>query len=136
MKRMMLMGGWKPKGKYSYSELVTMIGTDGYIPVANASELNVLRGTSTNYMGYGTPFYAQYLTGMDKKYVLLNHINASSYIFGGSYIISTNGIFDGNKLSVNTGTKQYFNFAAGESGILRNIYLTANITSSNQSIGY
>ena len=85
-------------------------------------------------MGYGTPFYAQYLTGTDKKYVLLNHINASSYSFGGSYQISTNGIFDGNKLSVNTGTQQYFLLVSGGSATIRNIYLTANITSTAQGI--
>lgn len=110
---------WVNTGKYTYAELVDMIGVQGYIPVASFNELNALRNSTIQEMGAGTPFEATYLTGTDKRYVQLNNIDFESSIY---VVFNFAGIYDGNNLlisAVNTSDKTVFG-SATSSSIIKN----------------
>src|SRR5690606_5471589 len=80
-------------GLYTVSELDQMIFVDGYIPVANATELNNIRTGRDQTMGAGTCWENTYLTGLDKKYVQVLTIDAGS--FGTFSSLSFAGFFTG-----------------------------------------
>ncbi len=95
---------WVNTGKYTYAELVDMIGVQGYIPVATGVELNSIRNSVSQVMGAGTPFKATYLTGRDKKYVQLKSIDLVSFsswtpigLFSPDNFV---GEYDGNNLDI------------------------------------
>lgn len=86
-------------GLYTVSELDQMIFVDGYIPVANATEFtNINLGTS-NRMGKGTCWDANYTTGSDKKYVQVLKLDFSDIGSQSGGIVALNaGIYDGNEI--------------------------------------
>lgn len=92
---------WKwayPTGALYSPEEVDLMVADGYIPVANAAELDALRNTTMQTMGAGTKWRGQYTTGVDKKYVVVNNIDLSGFDnFLG--ISAFSGILDGNLLN-------------------------------------
>ena len=90
-------------GKYTWSEISAMVA-DGYIPVANADELDALRNTTAQTMGVGSIWEDTYTTGIDKKYVQINNIDLSGFA---NWIAIDNftGTLDGNNLSISNLTQ-------------------------------
>jgi hypothetical protein len=103
---------------YTETEVNTMITTQDYIPVASAAELNALRNSVTQIMGAGTPWQANYVTGVGKKYVqVTNNIEFHGY----SSIQDFSGIYDGNHLNISRDRNYIFKLTGAT---LRNIYVS------------
>ena len=96
------MSNWKSKilkfGKYTWSEITAMVA-DGYIPVANATELDGIRNTTPKTMGVGSIWEDTYTTGLDKKYVQINNIDLSGFANWDSIEVFI-GLYDGNELFI------------------------------------
>jgi hypothetical protein len=86
-------------GKYTESEFDDLIFIDGYVPVATVAEMDALRNTISQTMGLGTKYENTYTTGTDKKYVLYQPLDFTSF---GTFTSFTGwtGIFDGNEVSI------------------------------------
>lgn len=134
---------WIPKGLYTYNKLVQMIFTDGYIPVANANELNNLRLSTTQKMGEGTPFEANYVTGVvGKKYVQLDDIDLSGVAnfepIGDQTSILTE--YDGNNLEIKNLTVNYTNRnyvgLIGQASNIKNMNVSGDVISSTTANSY
>lgn len=98
---------WKSKilrfGKYTWSEITAMVA-DGYIPVANADELDGIRNTTPKTMGVGSIWEGTYTTGLDKKYIQINNIDLSG--FANWVAIQTfTGEYNGNELYISNCTQ-------------------------------
>ncbi len=65
---------------YTFSEITDMINTQDYIPITNIYDLNNIRFAESNTFGEGTSFEGTYTGGLDKKYLLLNDIDATETI--------------------------------------------------------
>lgn len=85
-------------GKYTWSEITAMVA-DGYIPIANATELDGIRNTTPKTMGVGSIWEDEYVTGLDKKYVQINNIDLSGFANWNS-IETFIGLYDGNELFI------------------------------------
>jgi len=98
----------KRKGYYKYTkaEILSMIASDSYVPVASGAELNALRTATTQKMGAGTIFEGSYATGLDKKYIQVRNISLSDYQAGTGWIpfgdgtANFTGNYDGNDMFV------------------------------------
>jgi hypothetical protein len=94
-------------GLYTWKRITAMVD-DGYIPVANATELNGIRNTTPKTMGLGTIWEDTYVTGLDKKYVQVNNIDLSGFQAGAGWVrlgsfnpnVPFSGTYDGNNLVI------------------------------------
>lgn len=130
-------------GLYTISELNDMINNNGYIPVASGAELNALRTTTLQQMGFGTLWNGMYTTGVDKKYVQVRHITLEDYQTGTGWspIVSAR-IYDGNELDIldmfildnTTNGRGLFGTSTSSSHYL-NIRLTGDVTAGNGNSG-
>ncbi len=76
----------------------------GFIPVANADELNRIRFSENNLFGLGTDLEGEYLGGLDKRYIQMNNIDLSDYSNWQPIGDTTNrftGFYWGNNYSIN-----------------------------------
>jgi hypothetical protein len=138
-----------PGPLYSDDEITSMID-DGYIPVANVTELANVRYNTTNVFGSGSKWEKEYVGGLDKKYVQIANIDLSSYNTGEGWIplgFSTvaeepfSGIYDGNDYKVSNlyinNTRDYnglFGMADAEGVEFRNIaFDNVNITATGSA---
>ena len=137
-------GGCPPytTGLYTAEELDQMIFVDGYIPVANAVELDALRTSSTRTMGEGTCWEGEYnVSPVGKKYVQILEIDASGFT-NWDRIEGFISIYDGNELVMKNFT-QNISFSTGvfdtmETGTkFYNIRLSdSNFVTTQTSAGY
>ena len=93
-------------GKYTWSQIDYLVSVEGYIPVANGTELHALRNAVTQTMGVGSRWENTYTTGLDKKYIQVNHIDfdydrSLPPDTGFLPMSSFSGIYDGNNLNIN-----------------------------------
>ncbi len=124
-----------PQGIYTPGQITNLIQNDLYIPIANADELSRLSSSTSQIMGLGTQWEASYQTGLDKKYVQINHIDLSGYQSGSGWLPIGNlanpfvGIYDGNGLKIrnakiNRSTTDYVAlFGVISNSLLQNIIL-------------
>ena len=87
-------------GLYTAEQIDDLVFNQGYIPVANISELNALRNTTSQTMGLGTCWEGSYNTGLSgKNYIQVENIDGSS--FGNwTSALSLDGVYDGNELAI------------------------------------
>lgn len=132
--------GFIQQGKYTRADLDVLINIDGYIPVANANELNNIRLTVNQKMGVDTPWEGFYNTGITNsfKYVQIYHIDLVS-IPSFLLIPSFAADYDGNETMVSN-----FNISSADanvgffgvaSGNLSNIRLLGNVTKTSIVVG-
>lgn len=88
-------------GLYSSSEIDDLVFVDGYVPIANAAELDALRTTISQTMGLGTCWEGTYTTGLDKKYIVIDPIDMTGepdfLAYAQDSTTGFSGIFDGNE---------------------------------------
>lgn len=90
------------KGIYTDKEISEMI-KNGYIPIANADELNNIRCNKENIFGKGTKWEKTYMGGIDKKYVQVAEIQLGAYQSGSGWIPIEQGFvgtYDGNNYDI------------------------------------
>lgn len=125
-------------GLYSFDEVNTLVYTQNYVPVATAAELHALRTTTSQTMGAGTVWEGTYTTGLDKKYIQVQHLDLVAYAnwtpIGVKNVTAFTGTYDGNELNIlnltnsqNLSDKGLFSQTIG--GTLKNI----NIVDANFS---
>lgn len=138
----LLMGVSKfDQGLYTESELDTMIGSQNYIPIATYNELVAFRNSISQTMGFGTKFQATYLTGWDKKYVLVRNIDVQNN--GWESTASSSITFDGNLLTISNidiqganDVNSFLGIGSGTSQMnLKNIIIDG-LTGTGGLIGY
>jgi hypothetical protein len=69
-----------PGPVYSEAQITNMISADGYIPIANAEELNNIRNDSENIFGLGTIWENTYVGGLNEYYVQVADIDLSEIV--------------------------------------------------------
>jgi hypothetical protein len=67
--------GYKEFLGFSVEDIDDLIILEGYIPVANANELNYIRYRAINTFGLGTQWEGEYVGGLDKKYIQIADID-------------------------------------------------------------
>ena len=87
-------------GLYTQEEVENLIANENYIPVASASEFDLIDSGSEEEMGVGTPWQGQYTTGVDKKYIQVSAIDFNSFGTWSSAHADFEGVYDGNELNV------------------------------------
>jgi uncharacterized protein (TIGR02145 family) len=88
---------------YEVEEEGELILPEGYIPVANAQELDNIRYETGNIFGAGTQWEDTYIGGLDKNYMQVADIDLSSYPNWdplGDNTNRFNGIYDGNYYNI------------------------------------
>jgi hypothetical protein len=140
-----LMGASKfglPEGSlYTYEQVDELIRVQGYVPVANGAELNVIRATSniTTKMGKGTPWYKIYTFNIGSKFLQVDNISLAAYA-NFARIVQTAGtgfIYDGNELkiidlTINTSSSSLGLISSNLNGCtLKNVRLYGNVNQTN-----
>lgn len=128
-------------GLYTISELDQMIFVDGYIPVANAFEIDKIRTGNAEKMGEGTCWEKpDYVTGGDKKYVQVLEIDFTSFGVWSNYVpYYEDFVFDANELkwlNLNS-TTGIFSMGGGASTFdILNLRISgANLVTNSGSVG-
>lgn len=123
----------------------------GYIPIANADELDKIRNATASTFGTGTPFEGTYIGGLDKKYLQVADIELGVAAYtddtgwipiGAVWDTPFSGIFDGNgygidNLFINRPTTDgvgLFGYV-GEEGLLKGIALTDVDVTGEDEVG-
>lgn len=118
---------------------------DGWIPVANAQELNQIRNNGTFLFGKGTEWEGMYEAGLDKNYVQVANIDMNEYStgegwqpIGNSYDKPFVGNYNGShtiikNLTINNQNENMGLFGVTNANLENVILANYNITNRNYS---
>ncbi len=110
-------------GLYTAEQIDDLVNNQSYIPVASASEFNLIDSGVLQTMGVGTCWEGSYTTGVGQKYVQVEAIDFTGFgTWSSSNSISSfSGIYDGNELDCNNITQTSSLFTSSSAGyIIRN----------------
>jgi len=118
-------------GLYTAEEIDTFVFVDGFIPVANISEFKLIGTAGSRTMGAGTCWAGTYTTGLEKKYIQVQNVNAVAEVGWTPVPIgdaTPTMIYDGNNLLLQNLTATQ-GWLVAQRGIIRNCKVSNTVIS-------